>query len=304
MYTIWNTQCQCISYKLNVKEEIKPMGKLIDLTGQKFGRLSVIREAEPRYNKKGEKIHYWFCECECGNKKDVEGKALREGSTVSCGCWRKERVRSNLIGKTFTYLTVTKEKGIDKEGSVIWLCKCICGNEHEASSRNLLNGDVTSCGCRRKQILNNQALSSKTHGMTNTRLYSIWSGMKDRCCNPNCAAYKNYGGRGVSIYKEWNDFQNFYEWAIKNNYDDTLTIDRIDSNGNYEPCNCRWADRKIQGNNTRRNHLLTYKGETKTMSEWAEIFGIKYTTLRGRINNYHWTVEKALETPVRKKSVN
>lgn len=303
MYTIWNTQCQCISYKLNVKEEIKPMGKLIDLTGQKFGRLSVVREAEPRYNKKGEKIHYWFCECECGNKKDVEGKALREGSTVSCGCWRKEKARANLIGKTFAYLTVIKEVGVNEEGSVVWLCECVCGNKHEVTSKYLLNGEVTSCGCRRREILKKQSQSSKTHGMSDCRIYSIWRAMKDRCNNPNNKSYEIYGGKGVTVCEEWNVFENFYRWSIDNGYNNDLTIDRINSNGNYEPVNCRWVNRKIQGNNTSRNHCLTYKGETKTMSEWAEIFGIKYTTLRGRINNYHWTVEKALETPVR-KSVN
>ena len=276
------------------------MGKKIDLTGKKFGRLTVLGEAESRVRNNGKIAYYWKCRCDCGTEKEIEGRALREGTTVSCGCWRSEKAKANLIGQKFTYLTVLKEAGRDEWGSVIWLCKCDCGNYHKTLSKYLLNGDTTSCGCRRAEFLiRTHDIKQPIYDMSDTRLYRIWRGIKQRCLNPNSKSYKNYGGRGIDICLEWNDFENFYKWAIENGYEESLTIDRINNNGNYEPSNCRWVSRKIQGNNTRRNHYLTYKGITKTMSEWADICNIKYSTVRARINSYHWSIEKALETPVR-----
>jgi hypothetical protein len=208
-------------------------------------------------------------------------------------------LRKDLTGLRFTKLVVLKYVGNNKDGRAIYLCKCDCGNEHTTLGKYLLSGETTSCGCRRLKILADTTKSQTTHGMSNTRLYQTWQGMRERCNNPNDLNFHNYGGRGIKICKEWNDFKNFYIWAINNGYSEDLTIDRINSDGNYEPLNCRWADRKTQGNNTRRNHKLTYKEETKTMAEWAEIKGMDYTTLRARINQYHWPIERALETPVR-----
>ena len=114
------------------------------------------------------------------------------------------------------------------------------------------------------------------HGYGNygNRLYKTWRDIKERCGNPNI---KNYGGRGIKVCPEWeNDFLVFREWALNNGYSDDLTIDRIDVNGNYEPSNCRWATNKAQANNRRSNILITYNGETHTISEWSDITGIKY----------------------------
>ena len=269
--------------------------KRLNLTGERYGKLTVIKYIGYK-NKKS----IWECQCDCGNIVNKSVGELRGGGTISCGCWRKERVKANLIGKKFGRLTVVEEVGRNKWGGVIWRCQCDCGNITETLSKYLLNGDTTSCGCRRMEILKETTELETTHHMTNTRLYRIWSSMKRRCYNLNDKNYKNYGERGITICEEWNEFINFYNWAIKNNYDDNLTIDRIDVNKNYEPNNCRWVDRKIQGNNTRRNHYITYNGETKTMSEWADLYGINYNTLRGRINNYNWSIEKAFNTPVRK----
>lgn len=205
----------------------------------------------------------------------------------------------NLKGMRFNRLVVLEEAGRSKEGRVIWLCRCDCGKLHKTLGKYLLNGDATSCGCRKLQILAETTTKQTIHNMSGSRIYQIWNGMKERCYNSKADCYKNYGGRGVGVCKEWMNFEGFYEWAMRNGYDDNLTIDRIDSDRDYEPENCRWADKKLQANNTRRNHRLTYKGVTRTMAEWAEIIGIKYTTLRGRINTYKWSVEKALETPVK-----
>jgi len=118
--------------------------------------------------------------------------------------------------------------------------------------------------------------------------------MKSRCNNKNNPVYMLYGGRGISVCDEWNEFKAFKEWAMNNGYSDQLTIDRINVNGNYEPDNCRWATQKEQCRNKRDNHYLTFQGETKTLIEWSELVGIRQETIRHRINDYGYTVEEAL----------
>ena len=155
-----------------------------------------------------------------------------------------------------------------------YLCKCDCGNETIVSKKNLTSGHTNSCGCLKHIDYN------YSHKMKNTRIYKIWCGIKVRCYNQNCKNYQNYGGRGITVCQEWKDnFKSFYDWAIANGYTDTLSIDRIDVNGNYEPKNCRWVNRTIQARNTTRNRLITYNGETRCLSEWAEIYKINYKSL-------------------------
>ncbi|MBR6613178.1 MAG: hypothetical protein IKK84_00235 [Clostridia bacterium] len=126
--------------------------------------------------------------------------------------------------------------------------------------------------------------------------------MKARCYNKNVERYKNYGGRGIKVCDEWrDDFMAFYQWAIKNGYQDSLTLDRKNVNGDYEPSNCRWVTKETQANNTTRNHYISYKGETKTIAEWARVKGIPYKALFKRIND-GWEVEKALNTEYRPNS--
>lgn len=138
------------------------------------------------------------------------------------------------------------------------------------------------------------------HGKTHTRLCRIWIQMKNRCNNPKTKRYKDYGGRGITICGEWqNNFQKFYDWSMSNGYTDDLTIDRIDNDGNYEPCNCRWATVKEQNRNSRKCNMIFYKGETHCLKEWGEILNISYDALRSRMRQ-HWEIERMLETPVRK----
>lgn len=120
------------------------------------------------------------------------------------------------------------------------------------------------------------------HGLYKSRLYNIWKHMKSRCNNPKDAKYHNYGGRGILVCKEWDDFIPFYEWAISNGYRDDLEIDRTNNDGNYCPSNCRWVTRKVQCNNFSRNHLITYNGETHTMQEWSELLGVNKSTMSTR----------------------
>lgn len=132
------------------------------------------------------------------------------------------------------------------------------------------------------------------------RLYTIWLRMRQRCNSPSDQKYSDYGGRGICVCREWDkDYGAFKKWALANGYSETLTLDRADNNGNYCPENCRWATRKQQANNRRTNHRLTLDGETKTLSEWESVTGIKSLTILRRIR-LGWSVEDALTTPVRR----
>lgn len=137
-----------------------------------------------------------------------------------------------------------------------------------------------------------------THGMSKTRLYSIWRDMKNRCNGLKKKDKENYFDRGITYCKEWDTFEPFKDWALSHGYRDDLTIDRIDNDKGYSPDNCRWVTRAVQNNNTRQNHFITYKGETHTLKEWSEILGIKYNTLKSRLETYKWSIEDAFNTGV------
>lgn len=130
------------------------------------------------------------------------------------------------------------------------------------------------------------------HGKSDTKLYGVWHGMIQRCENPNSKAAKNYCLKGISVCDEWKVFPNFYEWAMNNGYREGLTLDRKDSNKNYNPDNCRWVDRFVQNSNTSRNVYYTYNGKTMTISQWSRELGIARNTLLLRIRNHGY--EKAL----------
>ena len=133
------------------------------------------------------------------------------------------------------------------------------------------------------------------HGGKGTRLYRIWKAMRSRCNNPNTLAYPRYGGRGIGVCKEWDDFSKFRAWAIANGYSDDLSIDRVDNDGGYSPDNCRWATRKEQNTNQRSNRMIEFHGERKTLTEWAALMGLSFTCVDDRLRR-GWSVEKALTT--------
>lgn len=134
------------------------------------------------------------------------------------------------------------------------------------------------------------------HNKSNTRLHRIWRNVMSRCYNSNKPDYKYYGGRSIAVCSEWkDDFMSFYNWAMVNGYNDTLTIDRIDVNGNYSPDNCRWTTMKQQSRNRRNIKQYNINGKTHCLSEWCEILGLKFSKIRNRIYSYHWTIEQALE---------
>lgn len=201
------------------------MGKLIDLTGQRFGRLKVIKRAKRKKNRQV----MWICKCDCGNIKEIVGVSLRNGDTRSCGCYRRE--------------------------------------------------------CELKNLSQNWGKALITHGLSKTKLYRVYTDMKNRCNNTKCKAYKDYGQRGIKVCDEWQeDFMSFYNWAIKSGYKDELSIDRIDNNKGYSPDNCRWATKRQQANNTRLTKKVTILGETKTFYEFEKQYGIPAQLMHSRYN--------------------
>jgi len=197
----------------------------------------------------------------------------------------------DLTGKKFGRLYVLEYVGKDKYYIKKWLCQCDCGHRKVISAGDLKSGRTQSCGCL-------QSESSKerftTHGESNkSKEYYAWSHMKDRCSNPKCDCYRNYGSRGIKVCKRWNDsYADFL--ADMGRCPEGFSIDRRDNNGDYEPGNCRWVTRKEQNRNTRRNRLFTYKGKTKCLIEWAETFGVKYMTLWHYVNRRSCSISEAL----------
>lgn len=204
----------------------------------------------------------------------------------------------NITGKRFGKLVAIKTIGKNKNGGYLWQCKCDCGNEITASVGNLNNGHTKSCGCLRSD----QCKTNFTkHGLESTRLYDIWRDMRLRCYDERNIPYNRYGGRGITICDEWKeDVKAFYDWAMANGYNDGLTIERIDNDGNYSPENCRLATVKEQANNRRSNVLVTHEGKTQTMKEWAHEVGIPYKAVWARMQKLGWSAERALTEPVKK----
>ena len=201
----------------------------------------------------------------------------------------------DLTGQRFGRLTVIKLVKINNRSC--WLCKCDCGKETYSIGTHLKSGHKRSCGCLHDDLSRERLTKmNETHGESKTRLYNIWTDIKKRCYRKTFWAYDRYGGRGITLCKEWHDYPTFRDWCTNNGYAENLTIDRIDNDKGYSPDNCRWVDRKTQANNKSNVRLITYKGKTKTVAEWAEILGLNYTTLYGRIFNYNIPVEEAFST--------
>ena len=218
---------------------------------------------------------------------------------------KKNNRRLNLIGERFSRLTVEDyaDDYISPQGLrfAAWKCRCDCGKYTVVRTGCLRNGKTKSCGCLSRDNIIDRSTTHGHGGRNRDRLYSIWANMLQRCGNPNRPDFVHYGGRGIKVCSEWKGFINFFEWAHNNGYQNGLTIDRIDPNGNYCPENCRWVSVARQQNNKRDNHYLTYNGETMSMSDWADRIGIPYGTLRSRIYILGWDDERAITTPVRHK---
>jgi hypothetical protein len=247
-----------------------------DYTGKRFGLFVVIGFDSQR--SKPRKV-YWKCKCDCGKEFSIRQDRFK--TQRSCGCIRAE---SLVIGQTFGRLTVLEiahDKKTHNQG-VCFKCQCACGNIHYASLMHLNSGAVRSCGCLLKE---SATLFQTTHGKSKTRLFRIWSGMKQRCTNPIGKDYSKWGGRGIRVCDEWiADFMNFYSWAITNCYSEHLSLDRKDNDGNYEPSNCKWSTPLQQQNNSRLNKSVIINNKYfNSLSSVAREYGISYHSI---LNHY------------------
>ena len=194
---------------------------------------------------------------------------------------------------------VENESGSSNFEDKRFLCRCDCGTERILRYKSLAYKTSKSCGCYMREF-NSKNRRKFPEDTVKSRIYTIWNGIKCRCYTKSSISYKRYGEKGITMCDEWrNDFMTFYNWSIANGYADNLTIDRIDSKGNYEPSNCRWVTYKQQANNTSSNVSITFNGETHTLAIWGDILGIQPQTLNYRINHAKWSIEKAFTTPVK-----
>lgn len=192
-----------------------------------------------------------------------------------------------MIGQKFGRLTVIEACDERKRGYKVYKCKCDCGNITHVIGTYLRIGRTLSCGCLTgKRIVKHDI---------KYRLKKIYTNMKTRCYNKKYRQYKDWGGRGIAVCDEWkDDFMNFYNWATSNGYDEDLTIDRIDVDGDYEPSNCRWVTMKQQNNNKTNNILLTYNNKTQNIKQWCDELNINYMTVYMRYKR-GWTDEQCLK---------
>jgi len=197
----------------------------------------------------------------------------------------------DITGLRFGRWTVVERASNRFGNTPYWLCRCACGRQKEVNGQCLQEGGSTSCGCSR--IGNG---NRRKHGLTRTRLYKIWSNMLERCNNPKRRVYPYYGGRGIEVCERWRIFENFL--ADMGHEPKGYTLDRINVDGNYEPGNCRWASRKEQARNTRRNNVITFNGKSLSLSEWEDELGISQSVLGQRLRA-GWTPEDALTRPLR-----
>lgn len=313
--TMWKCQCDCRNTKIALGYDLthgrtvscgcNNVGKIAynrkDITGQKYGRLTVIGLNEEK-SRNG--ALYWDCLCDCGIKKTVNGYNLKNGNVRSCGCLGNENrhLRKGSItdktGKRYHNYIVLGKYG-EKNNEVLWKCLCDCGKEFIRENSKL--SARKSCGCigsgRKKDTTSDCYFFTTTKGMSQhsyDRLRKEWHSMKDRC-KPQYHNSNIYYERGISVCEEWLIFRNFAIWALENGYDDDLTLDRIDNNKSYSPDNCRWATWKEQNNNKRDNVVIEYRGKSQTLKQWSEELNLNYGMLKARWQ-HGWKAPMLFET--------
>lgn len=186
-------------------------------------------------------------------------------------------------------------------GKVLWRCQCDCGQQTVAYLANLCGGRTQSCGCynqeQRSKRRRAHGESGNCRGIQRSRLYIVWTGMQQRCHNPNNPSHRNYGARGIEVCERWRSSFEAFRDDMGEPPSLKASIERIDNDGPYSLENCRWADAKTQCRNRRKTLRITYQGITASLAEHAEAHGIAYDTLVQRVMRYGWSVDDAIETP-------
>jgi len=257
----------------------------IDLTSKVFGELTVIQRLP---SLPGEPIK-WVCKCSCGRKTIVSAGNLtnKNRGTKSCGkCEYRYKASAEATTKPINkgtrcgkviVIEPTPQRSYNR--SVMYRCKCDCGDECLISAIALRKGNC-SCGKCGYKSAQTRLANEKYIGDTEKHLAIEFNLIKQRCQNPRATGFSNYGGRGIHVCKEWNDnTRSFIDWAIANGYNENLTIDRIKVNGPYSPDNCRWVDRHTQANNKSNNVYITTSYDSRTIADWARDLGFSYSFL-------------------------
>lgn len=303
----WLCKCDCNTEKIIVGSSLvggstKTCGckinnrtALKDISGQKFGRLTVVSFYEIKQN---DGHAYWNCKCDCGKEVIVSGRSLRDGGTQSCGCLRNGQNVKNILGKRFGRLTVVSFFKIIKN-QAYWTCLCDCGKTKNIKSANLSIGSTSSCGCLIKDVISDIHFKHGESGKSKTVEYETWKSIKARCYNIKNEHYIDYGGRGITMCDEWINSFDVFLADMGRRPSPKHSIDRIENDKGYYKENCRWATRKEQSNNRRNNVFLTFNNQTLSINEWAKKTNIKRMTISARIK-HGWTLEKALTTPLKK----
>lgn len=254
-----------------------------DITGEKYNMLTV----KGFYGKENGKS-LWVCQCDCGKEKILSVDRLKKEK--SCGCIKRISNREDLTSYENDDIIVVSFFE-SRKGQSYWNCKCKkCGEIIQRCSSNIKKG-LAVCKCvHYKKVSEEHKKFAR-----DTSIYSIWTGIKTRCFNSNDASYKHYGQRGIAMCDEWKEsFETFYYWALSNGYEDGLSIERKDVNGNYCPENCCWIKRSEQSKNRTNTIYATLNGETKRLFEWCEILKLNYHTVYNRIYKMGLSPEDAL----------
>lgn len=205
-------------------------------------------------------------------------------------------MKTDMAGKRFGRLTAIEPISIVRSGRrrTLWRCICDCGSETTSVRESILRGDVRSCGCLQKECVRETRTS---HGKSASPEYKSWSGMRDRCGNPQGRAYHNYGGRGITVCERWESFELFLA-DMGSRPSPIHSLDRIDNDKGYSPDNCRWATKETQGRN-RRGLIATHS--TSSLKEASDAAGVIYGTAHARVRRLGWTPDEAASTPARAK---
>lgn len=210
----------------------------------------------------------------------------------------------DLVGQTFERLTVVREEGRTPARKVKWLCKCSCGNKTIVATGDLRSGHVKSCGCfneEKRKERNEGNVYGVKHGGCYTKLYNVWKQMRQRCGAETHKMFKHYGARGIKVCKEWEGaFNTFYAWSMKSGYREGLTLERIDNNDNYKPSNCAWITQKKQNIN-RRNTVKIGGIPIVDILEQHKVKEEDMPAVRARILSLGWSIEKAVNTPIKRR---